>query len=97
MRQGGASDGTVCDRHPFQLRRPRGCPPSDATPRPLLLSKTVTDVLVPGDPSSALIRRYWGRSGGVPEPEDERAGIPKANTGTLSTLSRKRATWCART
>ena len=41
----------------------RLCPPSDATPRPLLLSKTATDVLVPGHPASALICRYWGTSG----------------------------------
>jgi len=59
----------------------RLCPPSDATPRPLLLSKTATDVLVPGHPTSALICRYWGRSGSIPEPEDERARIPEGEHG----------------
>ena len=58
----------------------RLCPPSDATPRPLL-SKTATDVLVPGHPASALICRYWGRSGRVPEPEDEQARTPEGEHG----------------
>jgi hypothetical protein len=51
------------------------CPPSDAAPRPLLLSRTATEVLVPGHPAGALICRYWGRSRPIPEPEDERARI----------------------
>jgi hypothetical protein len=59
----------------------RLCPPSDATPRPLLLSKTATDVLVPGHPTSALICRYWGTSGRITEPEDERARIPEGEHG----------------
>jgi hypothetical protein len=59
----------------------RLCPPSDATPRPLLLSKTATDVLVPGHPTSALICRYWGKSGPKPEPEGKRARIPKGEQG----------------
>lgn len=57
------------------------CPPSDATPRRLLLSKAATDVLVPGHPTSAVICRYWGRSGHRPEPEDERARIPEGEHG----------------
>jgi hypothetical protein len=44
----------------------RLCPPSDAKPRGLLLTRSATDVLVPGHPTSALICRYWGR-------EDEHA------------------------
>jgi hypothetical protein len=32
-------------------------------------------VLVPGDPTSALICRYWGRSGENHEPEDLRARV----------------------
>ena len=59
----------------------RLCPPSDTTPRGLLLSKTATDVLVPGHPTSALICRYWGSSGRIPEPEDERARIPEGEHG----------------
>jgi hypothetical protein len=59
----------------------RLCPRSDAKPRPLLLSETATDVLVPGQPASALICRYWGRSGRIPEPEDERARIPDGEHG----------------
>jgi hypothetical protein len=59
----------------------RLCPSSDATPRSLLLSKTATDVLVPGRPASALICRYWGRSGRVPEPEDERARVREGEHG----------------
>jgi hypothetical protein len=59
----------------------RLCPPSDATPRRLLHSKTATDVLVPGHPTSALICRYWGRSSGIPEPEDERARIREGEHG----------------
>ena len=59
----------------------RLCPPSDATPRALLLSKTATDVLVPGHPTSALICRYWGTSGRIPEPEDERVRIPRGEHG----------------
>jgi hypothetical protein len=42
------------------------CPPSDAKPRGLLLTRSATDVLVPGHPTRALICRYWGR-------EDEHA------------------------
>jgi hypothetical protein len=49
----------------------RLCPPNDAAPRPLLLTKTATDILVPGHPTSALICRYWGRSGRRPERADE--------------------------
>jgi hypothetical protein len=63
------------------LASSRLCPPSDAKARPLLLSKTATDVLVPGRPASALICRYWGRSGRIPEPEDERARIPLGEHG----------------
>jgi hypothetical protein len=63
------------------LASSRLCPPSDATPRSLLLSKTATDVLVPGYPASALICRYWGTSGRIPEPEDERARIPEGEHG----------------
>jgi hypothetical protein len=59
----------------------RLCPPSDATPRPLLLSKTATNVLVPEHPASALICHYWGTSGRIPEPEDERARIPDGEHG----------------
>jgi hypothetical protein len=57
------------------------CPSSDAASRPLLLGKTATDVLVPGHPARALICRYWGRSGRVPEPEDERARIRAGEHG----------------
>lgn len=63
------------------LASARLCPPSDATPRALLLGKTATDVLVPGHPRSALICRYWGMSGRIPEPEDERARIPEGEHG----------------
>ncbi len=59
----------------------RLCPPSDAAPRPLLLGKTATDVLVPGHPASALVCRYWGRSGRTPEPEDERARVQEGEHG----------------
>ena len=59
----------------------RLCSPSDAAPRLLLLSKTATDVLVPGHPASALICRYWGRSGRATEPEDERARIQRGEHG----------------
>lgn len=59
----------------------RLCPPSDATPGPLLLSKTATDVLVPGHPTSALICRYWSASSSKPEPEDERVGIREGEHG----------------
>lgn len=59
----------------------RLCPPSDAAPRPLLLTRTATDVLVPGHPASALICRYWGNSGRTPEPEDERARISHGEHG----------------
>jgi hypothetical protein len=59
----------------------RLCPPSDAKARPLLLSKTATDVLVPGRPTNALICRYWGWSGRVPEPENARARIPEGEHG----------------
>jgi hypothetical protein len=59
----------------------RLCPPSDATPGPVLLSKTATDVLVPGQPASALICRYWGRSRRLPASEDELARIPKGEHG----------------
>jgi hypothetical protein len=59
----------------------RLCPPSDARARPLLLSKTATDVLVPGHPASALICRYWGVLGRIPDPEDERARIPRGEHG----------------
>jgi hypothetical protein len=52
----------------------RLCPPSDAQPR-LILSRSAGDVLVPGNPISALICRYWGRSGVMPEPEDLHAGV----------------------
>jgi hypothetical protein len=38
-------------------------------------------VLAPGHPASALICRYWGRSGRIPEPEDERARIPEGEHG----------------
>jgi hypothetical protein len=38
-------------------------------------------VLVPGHPRTALICRYWGISGRIPEPEDERAGIPRGEHG----------------
>jgi hypothetical protein len=38
-------------------------------------------VLVPGRPSGALICRYWGISGRVPEPEDERARILRGEHG----------------
>ena len=48
---------------------------------PLLLGKTATDVLVPGHPAGALICRYSGRSGRMPEPEDERARIPEGEHG----------------
>jgi hypothetical protein len=60
---------------------PRLCPPSDAAPRVLLLGATATEVLVPGHPTSALICRYWGRSGRTSEPEDERAGIEEGEHG----------------
>jgi hypothetical protein len=56
----------------------RLCPSSDAAPRPLLLSNTATDVLVPGHPASALICRYWGTSG---RPGDERARRPEGEHG----------------
>ncbi len=59
----------------------RLCPANDAAPRPLLLSSTATDVLVPGDPSSALICRYWGTSGRTPEPEDERVRMSRGEHG----------------
>jgi hypothetical protein len=59
----------------------RLCPSSDAKPRLLLLGKTATDVLIPGHPTSALICRYWGKSGQIPEPEDERARIPEGEHG----------------
>jgi hypothetical protein len=52
----------------------RLCPPSDAKPRSIL-SRSAGDVLVPGHPISALICRYWGRSGQLPEPEDLHARI----------------------
>lgn len=63
------------------LASSRLCPPSDATPRALLLGKTATDVPVPGHPTSALICRYWGTSGRIPEPQDERARIPRGEHG----------------
>jgi hypothetical protein len=70
----------------------RLCPPSDAKARPLLLSRTATDVLVPGHPTSALICRYWGRSGRIPEPEDDRAGIPRGEHGhALYTIAEARS------
>jgi hypothetical protein len=53
---------------------PRLCPPSDAKPHSIL-SRSVGDVLVPGHPTSALICRYWGRSGENHEPEDLHAGV----------------------
>jgi hypothetical protein len=60
----------------------RLCPPSDANARPLLLSKTATDVLVPGHPTSALICRYRGRSGRISGPEGaERARIAEREHG----------------
>jgi hypothetical protein len=59
----------------------RLCPSSDATPGPLLLGKTATDVLVPGHPASVLICRYWGRSGRATEPEDERARVREGERG----------------
>ena len=59
----------------------RLCPSSDAAPRTLLLGKTATDVLVPGHPTSALICRYWGRSGRVAGPGDERARIGEGEHG----------------
>jgi hypothetical protein len=37
----------------------RACPASDETPS-LVLSSSARDVLVPGQPTSALICRYWG-------------------------------------
>jgi hypothetical protein len=61
-------------KKPLSVPAPlRLCPPSDALSRPLLLSRTATDVLVPGHPAGALICRYWGASGRVPEREDEGA------------------------
>jgi hypothetical protein len=69
-------------RTPLSVRASsRLCPASDAAPRRLLLGKTATDELVPGHPASALICRYWGRSGRVPEPEDERARIAEGEHG----------------
>jgi hypothetical protein len=59
----------------------RLCPASDAEPRALLLSKTATDVLVPGHPTGALICRYWGISGRIPAPEDKRVRIPRGEHG----------------
>jgi hypothetical protein len=48
-------------------------------------------VLVPGHPTSALICRYWGRSGSRPEPEDERARIPEGEHGhALYTIAEAR-------
>jgi hypothetical protein len=52
----------------------RLCPQSDARPRSIL-SRSAGDVLVPGHPTSALVCRYWGRSGEAHEPEDLHAGI----------------------
>jgi hypothetical protein len=66
------------------------CPSSDATPRPLLLSRAATDVLVPGHPTSALICRYWGRSRRLPESEDELARIPKGEHGHAYTIAEAR-------
>jgi hypothetical protein len=69
----------------------RLCPPSDATARALLLSKTATDVLVPGHPTSALICRYWGRSGRLLESADERVGVPEGEHGhALYTIAEAR-------
>ncbi len=68
----------------------RLCPPSDAEAASLL-SKTATDVLVPGHPASALICRYWGRSGRIPEPEDEHARIREGEHGhPVSTIAEAR-------
>jgi hypothetical protein len=58
----------------------RLCPPSDAKPR-LILSRAAGEVLVPGHPTSALICRYWGRSGEIHEPEDLRAGVIRGEHG----------------
>jgi hypothetical protein len=70
---------------------PRLCPPTDAAAAFPLLSKTATDVLVPGHPAGALICRYWGRSGRVPEPEDERARIREGEHGhPVSTIAEAR-------
>jgi hypothetical protein len=52
----------------------RLCPPTDAKPRSIL-SRSAGDVLVPGHPTSALICRYWGRSGEIDEPEDLHARV----------------------
>ncbi len=38
-------------------------------------------MLVPGHPTGALICRYWGISGRIPEPEDERARIWRGEHG----------------
>jgi hypothetical protein len=38
-------------------------------------------MLVPGHPVSALVCRYWGRSGRIPEPENDRAGIADGEHG----------------
>lgn len=66
---------TAPAKTPLAVSAPsRLCPPSDAKPR-LVLSRSAGDVLVPGHPTSALICRYWGRSGELPEPEDLHAGV----------------------